>query len=848
MAMRKRILGALALLVSLRTTRAAAADWRSFPSETSPGVVLPQGLVLPALVPLPDGSTLALGGLTGNVGQLSAASANVRINLAVSPPTVSSLPALSAPRHGHSATLLPGGRVLVLGGVSSYPSGTPLSTAEVYDPGADTWTTIEGLGAARAFHTATALPDGRVVVIGGRGAGGSALASVEVFDPFSGKWSSLAPMTVNGIEQGRHEHTATLFDESRLLVAGGIRGGGALKDALLLDLTAPSGNPWSKVGDLPQNRAGHRAFLSRSGEVVVQGGCSEVPPLTVDQNVTCAGVAAPAFFRPTEKSWGSLEAPPNQLAEPAEGRAYLALRNGWLLVVGAETAQSTGKVSFLKAPGANASSPGDTAASLAGGWAWENDANTVMLPSGRRAFAGATIDARGRVLLVGGVGPEQTALGSFDVLDYRANGQPCPEDASKKPDPLSCASGQCAGEVGKQVCCDRRCDSVCESCLQADTNLGEDGVCGVHVARNQQPCDTSGKTCSNNSIDVGLCVGGACVSDFRDCGAYLCKNGQACPTTCALETEQQDCSSGHFCEQSQCVTERENGVACTRNEECQSGACIEGVCCDDKTLCGLPCYSCIEKNTGRSDGQCAPRLQGTKDERCDEPQGGECGRTGLCNEAGSCAYAPTSQTCGQSRCATLVGSVLQPFCDGQGACNDERQLSCLGLICEQQGGGGACKVKCEKDTDCTDGFACDVLSGACGKQCTSRNDCQSGFGCNQVTGRCTQVSVCLDETKFLDENGIEGSCLPNHRCVDSVGEQDANRCTRPCESSSDCLEGLFCDARGSCRAPLPPAEEDASCFCSQPGRPAAGLPSGWLLGALGVGVALRAARRRRACS
>ena len=49
----------------------------------------------------------------------------------------------------HTATLLPSGKVLVAGG---YGSSGYLTSAEVYDPIANTWTTIASLNAARGSH------------------------------------------------------------------------------------------------------------------------------------------------------------------------------------------------------------------------------------------------------------------------------------------------------------------------------------------------------------------------------------------------------------------------------------------------------------------------------------------------------------------------------------------------------------------------------------------------------------------------------------------------------------------------------------------------------------------------
>jgi WD40 repeat protein len=118
-------------------------------------------------------------------------------------------------RSSHTATLLPNGKVLITGGMSK---NFPLSSSELYDPATGRFTASGDLLEARYNHSATLLPNGKVLIAGGTGSGANGsldLTSLELYDPANGKFSSVGRMI-----SGRHHHTATLLSNGTVLIVG----------------------------------------------------------------------------------------------------------------------------------------------------------------------------------------------------------------------------------------------------------------------------------------------------------------------------------------------------------------------------------------------------------------------------------------------------------------------------------------------------------------------------------------------------------------------------------------------------------------------------------------------------
>ncbi|PTL84158.1 branched-chain amino acid ABC transporter substrate-binding protein [Vitiosangium sp. GDMCC 1.1324] len=178
------------------------------------------------------------------------------------PSTWSSVGSLGFRRASHTATLLPSGQVLVVGG---YDSPSYLRSAELYDPATGLWLPTGQMGMARTGHSSTRLASGKVLVVGGVSDGSyAATATAELYDPATGAWTPVASMN-----RGRAAHSAVLLPSGKVLVSGGFSSGmGMMADAELYD---PATNTWTPAGNMFESRDGHSSVLLPTGKVLVTG-------------------------------------------------------------------------------------------------------------------------------------------------------------------------------------------------------------------------------------------------------------------------------------------------------------------------------------------------------------------------------------------------------------------------------------------------------------------------------------------------------------------------------------------------------------------------------------------------
>ncbi|MEU5261522.1 kelch repeat-containing protein [Amycolatopsis sp. NPDC021455] len=190
---------------------------------------------------------------------------------------------MRSPRRLHTLTRLPDGTVLAAGGLGgSSPTGPGLGTAEIYHPDSNQWTfTTVPMITPRWGHSAVLLPDGSVLVAGGSAArpGGSttALRSAERYTPSDGKWHEAPAMT-----DARTGHTAVALDDGMVLVVGGVVPVGVPDDPALAfcELYDSDKKQWAPTGALLRARRHHQATRLSGTTVLVTGGTAPGSPGT----------------------------------------------------------------------------------------------------------------------------------------------------------------------------------------------------------------------------------------------------------------------------------------------------------------------------------------------------------------------------------------------------------------------------------------------------------------------------------------------------------------------------------------------------------------------------------------
>ena len=247
------------IIVSTSTTfTATAKDSRG---HVLNGVTFTWNSSAPTVASVGSSSGIAMGLLAGAT-QITASANGV-----MSPPLALNVTSgflltggLGTPRNFGTATLLNNGMVLVAGGNANLLASDSLTSAELYNPATGTFTPTGNMNVGHNFHTATLLDDGKVLIAGGIAASDAAIPTAELYDPATGTFSLTGNMT-----SGRYQHSATLLQNGAVLMASGVFTNSA-------EIYDPSTGTFSPTGSMNERHDGGAAVLLNNGKVLVAGG------------------------------------------------------------------------------------------------------------------------------------------------------------------------------------------------------------------------------------------------------------------------------------------------------------------------------------------------------------------------------------------------------------------------------------------------------------------------------------------------------------------------------------------------------------------------------------------------
>ncbi|MFI5299206.1 MAG: hypothetical protein ACHREM_14005 [Polyangiales bacterium] len=372
-----------------------------------------------------------------------------------------------------------------------------------------------------------------------------------------------------------------------------------------------------------------------------------------------------------------------------------------------------------------------------------------------------------------------------------------------------CASGLCIDGT----CCNTNCAGQCEAC-DNPTSLGTctfvvgaphlpralcggSGSCAGTCGGASTSCvfPNSGTTCSSAACagvsvsPAGVCDGnGVCDTVAPvSCAPYGCTAG-VCNSHCSSST---DCAPGSYCAVGDggvgvCFGTKPQGGPCGAGDECTTGFCVDGVCCN--AACTGACHAC--SNPG-SIGTCAA-VDGVKDPR-GHCASNECA-VDVC-KAGACSFQDATVPCGVG---CTDGVLTSGHCSGTDAtCAATTSACAFGLACAD---ATTCKVRCAVDTDCVVGLGCDVVSGECVPPVVDAGTdvAIDTFVAPDVADVADVPDVVTaadvpDVTVLPDQGGPAPADIPTDGAVPTV-PNTFQRCTLPSECASGfCVDGVCCN-------------------------------------------------------
>ncbi|KYF91617.1 hypothetical protein BE20_14200, partial [Sorangium cellulosum] len=684
------------------------------------------------------GQVLVTGGYNGAIA-LSSAELYDPVTNAWSPAA-----AMSTARYQHTATLLSDGRrVLVVGGRdATYYVGT----AQIYDSDTNTWTNAESIR-SRAFHTATLLGDGDVLVAGGYN--GSVVDEALRYDPERGVWSTAGTMS------GRYSHSAVRLLDGSVLVAGGYGAATYLATAETYD---PVGNAWSAAGNLGTARRLHSATLLPNGDVLVAGGTNGTH------------LASAERYSPTARTWSPAGTMPGARSSHA---ALLLPSGGQVLVAGGFDGSAYLETTARYDPNAAPSA------------AWTAD-DVMATARGSHTLVAL---ANGQLLAAGG---RNTAVALSSAELYRIespNGASCLADGE-------CLSGHCVDGVCCNTACGGGSPGDCQACSAA-AGASTNGVCGPRgsgsLCRGSAGlCDVE-ERCNGSSVDcpadalasattvcraaADLCdVAETCTGRSVDCpanafasrttvcraAADLCDVAETCalaPATTVCRPATDLCDVAETCTFAPATTVcRAAGDVCDVAETCtgSAAACPLNAFAPATTVCRPAADVCdaAERCTGSS-AACPANAFAPATTVC-RTAAGPCDLAETCTGAAAAcpadALAAPDTVCAPGACVDATSSVPPSRCTADGACVERAAVACGLYVCDDD----ACLTRCSTHEDCAAGAYCAPPT------CATKKPLDAPCG---ATVECAE-GTCIGGVCSRDRDG-DGIVDASDRCPDT---------------------------------------------------------------------------------
>ncbi|MGZ3417694.1 MAG: kelch repeat-containing protein [Polyangiales bacterium] len=456
----------------------------------------------------------------------------------------------------HSAAALGDGRVLVVGS-----TGKGAKSAEVYDPDTNTWKTAPPAAIERTEATATTLADGKVLVVGGS----ETKAQGEVFDPASNTWTATsAPL------QPRRAHSAILLSDGRVLVVGGL-----VSDMLATaEVYDPTTNAWTKTGSMKTARA-YAAIARLAGDRVLVAGGLGISSTEIWDPASGARQAGPALASARDTFEGVTLPDGRVILGGGQDKSILVFDGAAFATMGSFTEVRLAARATLMPDGRVLFTGGiDESPTIAIPWASVTLVDptagkaTALAPlTTARGYHTATLLKSGRVLLVGGVANynEMDPVFAGAELINIFDGQKCGKNEE-------CATGACVD--GR--CCTSSCTEACNACDVP----GKEGTC--------TPVDGKPRDGHATCAPFGQCVAGGCVtvctSDVDCDDTHVCDEAtRRCvdPKATCNESTVTDVASGlsRDCSPYKCTSKGSCLQRCATSEDCvAASACDQGVC------------------------------------------------------------------------------------------------------------------------------------------------------------------------------------------------------------------------------------------------------------------------------